>query len=94
MRRTAREDCTDGYTATVHGRLIRSVAFRLDGKRLAYQTSGPFQVYVVAPTPGNHSLSARVTYRDLTKAKTLRFRYRACAAGSLQPRRGPSVFTG
>ncbi len=94
MRRTAREDCTDGYTATVRGRLISRVLFRLDGKRLASQTSGPFQVYVVAPSPGIHRLSARVTYTDRTRAKTLRFRYRACAAGSLQPRRGPAKFTG
>ncbi len=94
LRHTPREDCTDGFTASVRGQLIAQVLFRFDGKKIAFQTSGPFQTYVVAPSPGIHRVTARVSFRDNTKAKTFRFRYRACAAGSLQPRRGPSRFTG
>ena len=94
MRRTKREDCTDGFSIRVRGGLIKSVVFRLDGRRIATQTSGPFQVYVLEPKPGRHRITARVTFKDATKARTLRSDYRACAADSLQPRRGPSPFTG
>jgi hypothetical protein len=67
--------------------------FRLDGKRIASRNGSPFKVSVKA-TPGRHIVSARVTFKDATRAKTLTTRYRACAAASLQPRPGPSSFTG
>lgn len=86
-------DCTEGFRAKVTGRLIKRVVFRLDGKRIASMRQSPFQV-LVKPTPGKHKITARVTFKDATRAKTLRFRYRACAAAGLQPRRGPSRFTG
>lgn len=94
MRRTQREDCIDGFSLRVRGALIKSVVFRLDGRRIATQTSGPFQVYVLEPKPGRHRITARVTFSDSTRARTLRTDYRTCAADSLQPRRGPSPFTG
>ena len=67
--------------------------FRLDGKRIARRTGSPFRVYVTARS-GRHNVSARVTFKDATRAKTLKFGYRGCAAQVLQPRRGPSQFTG
>jgi hypothetical protein len=92
-RRTRGVTCTDGFRATVRGHLIRRVVFRLDGRRLSSRATAPFRVSVHAP-PGRHVVSARVTFRDTTRAKTLRLRYRACAAAVLQPRPGPSQFTG
>ena len=35
--RQARETCTDGFSARVRGSLVKSVVFRLDGKRIATQ---------------------------------------------------------
>jgi Ice-binding-like len=93
MRRAPNQDCTDGFSATVRGHLIQRVVFRMDGRRIANRTSSPFNVFVRAAA-GRHLIRARVTFKDATRAKTLRFRYRACAAAVRQPRRGPSRLTG
>ncbi len=85
--------CTTGFQASVHGRLIKRVVFRLDGRRIASRTGSPFRVYVKA-LAGRHNVSARVTFKDATRAKTLNLGYRGCAAQLLRPRRGPSQFTG
>jgi len=85
--------CTEGFQATVRGKLIKRVVFSLDGKRIGTRTKPKFRVYVRADG-GLHGIKARVTFKDATRAKTMRFRYRACAAQVLQPRRGPSQFTG
>jgi ice-binding like protein len=85
--------CTAGFHATVRGHLIRRVVFSLDGKRIGTRTSPAFRVYVHA-AGGRHVVSARVGFKDATHSKTVKFRYRACAAQVLRPRRGPSQFTG
>ena len=86
--------CTDGFRATVRGRLIMRVTFRMQGRRLGTVRSSPFSVLVKASTAGRHVIRARVSFKDLTRARTLRFRYRACAAQVRQPRRGPARLTG
>jgi len=65
----------------------------MDGRRIASRAGSPFQVHVRARS-GRHTISARVTFTDATRAKTLNFGYRVCAAQVLRPRRGPSQFTG
>ncbi len=85
--------CTAGFSATVRGHLIQRVLFSIDGKRIARVTSSPFRVHVKAAA-GRHMVRARVTFKDSTRVKTLRLRYRACAAAVRQVRRGPSRFTG
>ena len=92
-RRPPANACTAGFQATVRGKLIKRVVFSLDGKRIGTRTKPAFRVWVRA-SGGMHSIKARVTFKDATRAKTLKFRYRACAAQELQPRRGPSQFTG
>jgi hypothetical protein len=92
-RTTDRRVCSSGFSAAVRGRHIRRVNFSLDGRRIVSRRRSPFRVFVRA-TPGAHMVSARVTFRDGTRAKTLRMRYRACAAAVLRPRLGPSQFTG
>jgi hypothetical protein len=67
--------------------------FRLDGRQVSSQRRSPFRVPVHA-APARHTVSARITFRDATPAKTRMLRYRACAAAVLQPRPGPSRFTG
>ena len=93
IRRTPRAACTAGFRAAVRGHLIRRVIFSLDGTRIASRTSSPFQVFLPAAL-GAHKVRARVTFKDATHAKTLTFRYRACASAVLHPRHGPSQFTG
>jgi len=93
VRPTPRAACTDGFRARVRGKLIKRVVFSIDGKRIASRIGSPFQVYVKAAA-GRHIVRARVTFKDATRAKTLKMRYRACSAQVAQPRRGPSRFTG
>jgi hypothetical protein len=93
ISRARRDTCAEGFAATVRGRLIERVVFRLDGRRISSRRNSPFRVLVPA-TPGAHLVRARVTFKDATRAKTMTMRYRACAAQLLQPRRGPSQYTG
>jgi Ice-binding-like len=88
-----RAACTDGFHATVNGRMINRVVFSLDGKAILSDKSSPFAVSVRA-APGAHAVGARVTFKDSTPAKTMSFAYRACAAAVLAPPSGPSSFTG
>jgi hypothetical protein len=88
-----REACTSGFRATVSGHMIKRVAFSLDGTPIGSRTNSPFAMSVRA-TPGAHRVSVRVTFTDATHAKTMTLPYRACAAALLQPRHGPSRFTG
>jgi Ice-binding-like len=87
--------CTRGFTARVRGHLIAGVVFRLDGRRLASRRAAPYRVTVhAAASSGAHRLTARITFVDRTRAVARTLRYRACAAALLQPRQGPSQFTG
>jgi hypothetical protein len=85
--------CTTGFRASVTGHEIKRVVFRLDGKRIASLAGSPFRVLVPA-LPGKHSVTARVTFKDATRARTLKLGYRACAAAVRHPAPGPSQFTG
>ncbi len=93
VRSAPREACTEGFRVTVNGKMIQRVVFSLDGKSIGSRTGSPFAMSVRA-TPGAHEVSARVTFTDATRAKTVTLPYRACAAALLQPRHGPSQFTG
>jgi hypothetical protein len=93
VRSAPREACTEGFRATVNGKMIQRVVFSLDGKSIGSRANSPFAMSVRA-IPGVHRVSARVTFKDATRAKTMTLPYRACAAALLQPRRGPSRFTG
>ena len=85
--------CTTGFRASVTGHQLKRVVFRLDGRIVANRADSPFRV-VVRSLPGRHQITARVTFKDATRSKTLKFAYRACAAAVLHPRGGPSQFTG
>lgn len=93
ISRAPRSVCTDGFSATVRGKRIERAVFSLDGKRIASRGNSPFRVMIPA-TPGAHRVRAHVTFTDATRAKNMTLRYRACAAQLLEPRRGPSRFTG
>jgi hypothetical protein len=86
--------CMTGFLATVRGHLIKRVVFSLQGKRIASRTGSPFHVYIHPVAGARATLQARVTFKDATRARTLTFHYRACAAAVLHPAPGPSQFTG
>ena len=86
--------CNEGFTATVRGREIKRVVFKLDGKWLATRIGSLFRVHVPAAFAGPGYLKARVTFKDATRPRTLTLRYRACAAAVVAPLPAPSTFTG
>ncbi len=92
-RTTPTGRCTDGFRASIRGAMIRRVVFSLDGTRIASRTTSPFQV-IVRSLPGVHKVTARVTFRDATRARTLSLGYRACAVAVRRPATGPAQFTG
>jgi len=92
-RTTPTGRCTDGFRATIRGAMIRRVVFSLDGTRIASRTTSPFQV-IVRSLPGVHKVTARVTFKDATRARTLSLGYRACAVAVRRPATGPAQFTG
>lgn len=96
---TARPTTTDGtatlrrtspFGATVGGEQIESVVFRRDGRRVPSRIGSPFTVSLRG-APGRYRVTAFVTFKDATRAKSLTLNYRA---GALRPRRGPSRLTG
>ena len=93
VRSLPREACTEGFRATVNGKMIRRVAFSLDGKSIGSRTGSPFAMSIRA-APGAHQVRVRITFKDATRAKTVTLPYRACAAVLLSPPGAPSTFTG
>lgn len=93
VRPVPRETCTAGFRVVVTGRQIQRVVFSLDGKAIGSRAGSPFAMSVRA-APGAHRVRVRVTFKDSTRSKTMSVPYRACAAAPLQPRHGPSDFTG
>ena len=87
--------CVHGsFRAAVTGRSIRRVVFSMGGRVLANRTKSPFQANLRRPRAGINTVLARVTFTDATRARTLRLRFRTCAAAIARPVRGPSGFTG
>jgi hypothetical protein len=83
-----------GFRATVRGHMIKRVVFTVGGKQIASRSGRRFRVYVRPTAGASGKLRAHVTFTDATRAKTLKFTYRACAAQLLRPAMGPSQFTG
>lgn len=81
-----------GISVSVRGHRIQNVVFTVDGKKVGGGAGSPNQV-MVPVVPGKHEVVAHVIFEDATHAKTMRFRYRI-PPPLLQPRRGPSQFTG
>ena len=78
-------------TATVSGRSLRTVVFRVDGKKVRTVkatrngTRAASKITVAPLTTGTHKLTARVTFTDGTKARTLTIRFSKCATGAVSP---------
>ena len=87
--RTPHATCTSGFRAD--GARPADQARRLPPRRQAHQQpaqAARYRVFVRA-LPGAHTVTARVTFKDATKAKTLALGYRACADAVLAPAQRP-----
>jgi trans-2-enoyl-CoA reductase len=82
----------NGFRAVVSGVAVRSVAFRLDGHSIRTVRAAPFEI-VVRGAHGVHKLSARVSFTDGTRARSVGFRFRTCAPAARRVVRQPR-FTG
>jgi hypothetical protein len=83
-RRIARHQCVRSrFYATIKGTHIARVIFSLDGSAIATRTRNPFRV-TIHPTPGRHTLSARVRFTPAskTKSRTFRVHFTGCAGPS------------
>lgn len=71
--------CVGGrFSVVVRGRAIRRVVFSVDGRTVRTRSRAPFRASI-ATAGGVHRVTARVQYRDGTRAASLRLRFRACA---------------
>jgi hypothetical protein len=81
------------FRMVVTGRVIRRVVFSLGRRVIATRTRSPFEVFV-RTSAGMHTVTAFVTFTDSTPARTLRMRFRSCAAELSHPPLGGFGFTG
>jgi hypothetical protein len=82
-----------GTTVTVAGKKIAKIVVSVDNQ--AVKTShAPSLKMTVSGTPGTHTVTVRVFYKDKTRAKTTTFRIHVPSAAPLHPNHGPSKFTG
>ncbi len=89
------------FRVTITGHMIRRVVFSVGGRVLANRGRAPWTA-VVAAGNGIRTVTARVTFRDATAARTLHLRFRSCAAAvrpvattpPSQPPAGGGGFTG
>lgn len=88
--------CVDkAFHVSVTGLLIKRVKFSIAGRVVATRNGSPFSA-TVQPGEGIHTVDAHVTFTDTTPAKTLKLRFRACAAAtrSVSTTSGSGGFTG
>jgi hypothetical protein len=90
--------CVDtSFKAVVTGLFIRKVVFSQGKRVIATRRKAPWQALVGAGE-GIHTITARVTFSDGTRAANLKMRFKACAeatraAKPARPRKSPA-FTG
>ncbi|MBA2347597.1 MAG: hypothetical protein H0V81_04810 [Solirubrobacterales bacterium] len=83
-RRGVRGSCRRGsFMAIVTGRRILRVTFALDGRSLRTDSQEPYTARISARRAGRHRVTARVRFLSDsgTRARTLSFSFRRCAAG-------------
>jgi choice-of-anchor A domain-containing protein len=77
-------------TVKVTGRNLRSVAFSLNGRKLGTRKASVHGTLATTKLKGlkagNHKLTAKVTFTDGTKARTLRASVKRCSTTKLSPR--------
>jgi hypothetical protein len=82
----------NSFRAVVSGLFIRKVTFLLDGHEVGTATKAPFAMRIRTDA-GMHKLTARVSFTDGTRTRTLGFRWRKCEPASRRVAAAPA-FTG
>jgi len=83
----------NGTPVTVTGKKIGKVVVRVDNKTVETSRAPSLKMNVNG-TPGTHTVTIHVTYKDKTAGKTTTFRIHVPSPAPLQPPSGPSKFTG
>jgi hypothetical protein len=87
--------CVDrSFKVSVTGTKIAKVVFSLGNGQRTTRTKAPYTATVQVFEGGTHTVRARVTFTDKTKAKTLKLRFKSCAEATAQAPRNPVGFTG
>ena len=82
-----------GTTVSVSGTDIATVVVSVDHQTVK-TSHAPSMKTTVNGTPGTHTVTVRVSYKDKTPTKTTTFRIHVPSAAPLHPHAGPSKFTG
>ncbi len=87
------EQGPNGTPVTVGGKKIAKVVIKVGNKTVKI-SRGPSLKTSVTGTPGAHTVTVRVTFKDHTPGKTTRFVIHVPTPAPLTPHPGPSAFTG
>lgn len=83
----------NGTTVSVSGTKIATVVVSVDNQTVK-TSHAPSMTTTVNGTPGTHTVTVRVSYKDKTPTKVTKFRIHVPSAPPLHPHPGPSKFTG
>ncbi len=83
----------NGTAVIVAGKEIAKVVVSVDNK-VVKTSHAPSLRMTVNGAPGTHKVTVRVTYKDKTPAKSMRFLFHVPSPAPLHPHPGPSAFTG
>jgi Ice-binding-like len=83
----------NGTPVSVAGRMIAKIVVSVDN-RMVKTAHAPSLKMTVNATPGIHSVTVRVSYKDKASGKTTAFRIHVPSPAPLHPHPGPSAFTG
>lgn len=87
--------CIDrSFKVKVTGTKIRKVVFTLGGGQKQTRTQSPYSATVQVYDGGSHTVKARVTFTDGTKAVNLSLHFKSCAEATAQTPRHATGFTG
>jgi hypothetical protein len=83
----------NGTSVTVRGHAVSGITVSVDHKKV--DSSGASSMHTtVTGTPGTHTVTVHVTFKDKTPDKFVKFKIHVPSAAPLHPRHGPSQFTG
>lgn len=83
----------NGTNVVVGGHAIKKIVVSVDNEPVDSSTRGGLRT-TVNGSPGWHTVTVRVTYKDSTPTKTMTFRFHVPSPAPLHPHAGPSQFTG
>jgi Ice-binding-like len=83
----------NGTQVSIGGKMIGKIVVSVDHK-MVETSRAPSLKMMVNGSPGAHTVTVRVAYKDHTRSKTTAFRIHVPTPAPLVPHPGPSAFTG